>query len=149
MVLKCISRWEIIPFSQGLPCKQNSASSRETGPLVIHFSDPTTANHCIDHHIALWGRLLPMARFIQHTPWCFNCYHKSHLTCSCKQKPSCGLCVEGHNTWDCRCLQEGGPSSQSVPLKCIRCKGSQAPMQLQTAAAQHVENMLTIIGAGL
>ena len=35
------------------------------GSLVVHFSDATIANTCINHHIALYGGLLPIANFMR------------------------------------------------------------------------------------
>ena len=109
-----------------LPGKQSSAPGREARAMIIHFANPTMANHCIDRHIALWGRLLPAVKFIQHPPHCYNCHCEGHLAHSCKQDPSCGLCVEGHNTRECGSSWKGHPSYQAVLLKCARCEGPYA-----------------------
>ena len=87
----------VVQCIEPLPGKWSSAPGRED-TMVIHFANPATANCCIDCHIALWGRLLPVVRFIWHPPHCYNCHCEGHLACSCKQDPSCGLCTEGHNT---------------------------------------------------
>ena len=72
------------------------------GSLVVHFSDPTIANACINLHITLNGELLPVVKFVCRPPCCFNCHHTGHFTHSCKNNRRCGLCAEDHDTRHCR-----------------------------------------------
>ena len=81
-----------------LPRKWGQTSRRETCVLIIHFTDPATANSCIDQYIAFQGQLLPRVKFIQRPPQCFKCHQEGHFARSCRWKLRCGLCVEGHDT---------------------------------------------------
>ena len=84
-----------------LPRRWGRTSCRETCALIIHFADPATANCCIDRYIAFWGRLLPGVKFMRRPPQRFKCHQEGHFACSCRWKPGCGLCAEGHDTREC------------------------------------------------
>ena len=71
------------------------------GSLVIYFSDPTIANACINCHIALYGGLLPVVKFVHRPPCCFNCHRTSHLALSHIITASI-LHFKEHTTYCCR-----------------------------------------------
>src|SRR6266481_1031852 len=48
---KFIEHPSVIQSVQLLPCKRVQASNRGKCTLVIHFTDPTTVNCCIDCHV--------------------------------------------------------------------------------------------------
>ena len=96
------------------------------GSLVIYFSDPTIVNACINCHIALYGGLLPIVKFVCRPPPCFNCHHTGHLARSCKAIQSCGLCAEEHDTRHCSSSQKDSPTRQPAPRKCALCSGPHA-----------------------
>ena len=89
--------------------------------LVVHFSDPTITNACINRHIALNGELLPVVKFMRRPTHCFNCHHTGHFVHSCKYNRRCGLCAEDHNTRHCRSSRNTSPAGQFAPLKCALC----------------------------
>ena len=64
---KFIKHSSVIQHVEFLPHRRAQAASRETHALIICFTDPTTANCCIDRHIILWGRLLPTVKYV-HRP---------------------------------------------------------------------------------
>ena len=104
-----------------LPHRRTQAASRENHALIICFADPTTANCCIDHHVILWGRLLPTVKYVHHPPQCYSCHQEGHLAHSCRQKPHCGLCAGEHNTRDCRGTWTEGSPCRFIPLKFPSC----------------------------
>ena len=56
----------VIQHVKFLPHKRTQAASRENRVLIIRFTDPTTANCCINCHIIFWGRLLPAVKYVHH-----------------------------------------------------------------------------------
>ena len=93
------------------------------GSLILHFTDPTVTNNCIAQHISFSGHLLPAVKFMRHPPQCYNCYHMGHFACSCKLKPSCGICAGEHSTRDCSNSSNDCPPDQLAPPKCTVCRG--------------------------
>ena len=57
-----------------LPHKRTQVASRENHVLIIHFTNPTTTDCCIDCHIISWGRLLPTVKYVYHPPQCYSCH---------------------------------------------------------------------------
>ena len=128
----------VIQHIKFLPHKRTQVASRENCALIIHFTDPTTANCCINHHIIFWGRLLPAVKYVHHPPQCYSCHQEGHLACSCRQKPRCGLCAGEHNTWDCRGTGKEGPLGQFILLKCHRCNGPHVAEDVHCPARREV-----------
>ena len=89
-----IKHSSVIQHVEFLPHRRAQAAGREPRVLIIRFTDPTTANCCIDRHIILRGRLLPAVKYVHHPPQCYSCHQEGHLARSCRQKPRCGLSAE-------------------------------------------------------
>ena len=77
-----------------LACTSNKVPPKMHSPLILHFTDPETANKCIDHHMSYRGRLLPAVKYTRHPPQCYNCHRTGHFARSCKVKMSCGHCAD-------------------------------------------------------
>ena len=106
--------------------------------LILFLDDPATANNCISCQIALHGGLLPVTKFTQPPPRCFNCQHTGHYAHSCRAKTKCGLCVEDHDTRQCGNSQKDGHDGQSAPLKCAVCGGPYAASDTSCPARRAV-----------
>ena len=65
---KFIEHLLAIQHVEFLPHRRTQAASRENRVLIIRFTDPTTANCCIDCHVILWGRLLPTVKYVHRPP---------------------------------------------------------------------------------
>ena len=129
-----IEHLSAIQYVEFLPHRRTQVASRENCVLIIHFADPTTANCCIDRHVILRGRLLPTVKYVHRPPQCYSCHQEGHLARSCRQKCPCSLCTGEHNTRDCRGTWKEGPPVRFIPLKCLRCDGPHATVDIRCPA---------------
>ena len=74
-----IEHSSVIQHVKFLPHKRTQAASIENHVLIICFTDPTTANCCINCHIIFWGRLLPAVKYVHHPLQCYSATRRATL----------------------------------------------------------------------
>lgn len=126
--------------------------------LVLHFSDPATANQCINQHLVLNGRFHRTEKYRPQPTQCFNCHRFGHLAIQCKNETKCGFCTKSHKSSECLCTHPTPCSQRSqcthLAPKCALCDGPHrashpdCPVRqavFQRCAMEHIKSGATYI----
>lgn len=91
-----------------------------SGSLVVEFTNPVVANNAINEGTIWQSSILTNRPYCKEgrCKMCKKCQQYGHVQVQCPNQYQCGLCAEGHPTWECPSKQ-----SQDMTPKCANCKG--------------------------